>query len=175
MSVMRPLDQLRYLILAAQREGERAFARALRPAGLTPSQAEALSVLRDARRPLTVRELGDRLVCERGSPSRLAGTLVAKGLVSTESDAKDARVTRLRLSSRGKGAAVEIVAAEDRLFARLAPSLDPRAVHEACALLRGIVGELPAGKALALRIAERGATQRSSRAVASSRRQRRRA
>ena len=48
-------EELRYLILAAQREGARALAELLRPAGLTAAQAEVLAVLDDAGRPLTVR------------------------------------------------------------------------------------------------------------------------
>ena len=45
--VMQPIEELRYLILAAQREGNRLFAEALRPLRLTPSQAEVLRVLQD--------------------------------------------------------------------------------------------------------------------------------
>jgi hypothetical protein len=36
---MIPIEELRYLILAAQREGNRLFADALRPFHLTPSRA----------------------------------------------------------------------------------------------------------------------------------------
>ncbi|RIJ19988.1 MarR family transcriptional regulator, partial [Clavibacter michiganensis subsp. insidiosus] len=35
---MRPAEELRYLILGAQREGARAYAAALAPTGLTPAQ-----------------------------------------------------------------------------------------------------------------------------------------
>ena len=40
------VEELRYLILGAQREGARALAELLRPAGLTAAQAE---VIRDGR------------------------------------------------------------------------------------------------------------------------------
>ena len=66
---MQPIEELRYLVLGAQREGARTLAELLRPAGLTAAQAEVLAVLRDADRPLTVREIGARLVCEGGSPA----------------------------------------------------------------------------------------------------------
>src|SRR3954465_9574469 len=62
-SSMNEIEELRYLVLGAQREGARVLADLLRPAGLTAAQAEVLAVLRDAGRPLTLREIGDRLVC----------------------------------------------------------------------------------------------------------------
>src|SRR3954471_14714181 len=78
-------SELRYLILGAQREGNRALTELLKPIGVTPSQAEVLSVLAAADSPLTVREIGLLLVCETGSPSRLVSTLVSAGLVARES------------------------------------------------------------------------------------------
>ena len=78
---MRAGEHLRYLVLAAQREGNRMFAAALRPLNLTPAWAEALSVL-DKREPLTIRELGLLLVCEGEHPSRLVNRMVIAGLLS---------------------------------------------------------------------------------------------
>ena len=74
MPAMTPIEQLRYLLLAAQREGNRFLADALEPLGLTPSQAEALRVLQDWQ-PLALVELGGLLVCEQGSPSRLVAVV----------------------------------------------------------------------------------------------------
>src|SRR5436190_1018488 len=91
---MDSIEEFRYLVLAAQREGARALNAALKEHDLTVSQAEAIAVLRDARRPLTVREVGDRLVCEGGSPSRLMATLARKGLVEA-TGAEDRRTTPL--------------------------------------------------------------------------------
>ena len=42
---MRPVEELRFLILAAQREGNRMLSHALRPLGITPAQAEVLRLL----------------------------------------------------------------------------------------------------------------------------------
>jgi MarR family transcriptional regulator, organic hydroperoxide resistance regulator len=148
------VEEFRYLVLAAQREGNRTFTEVLRRLELTPSQAEALSVLRGARRALSVREVGERLVCERGSPSRLTSTLVKKGLVASEADVSDARATRLYLTAAGKRAAKQVAAAEQRLYQALAPALDPQALAAANDLLRALVAERPAGRALARRIAE---------------------
>lgn len=47
METMEPIEELRYLVLAAQREGNRLLADGLQPLGLTPSQAEALRLLED--------------------------------------------------------------------------------------------------------------------------------
>ena len=45
--MMTPVEELRYLILALQREGNRLLAAGLRGLELTPSQAETLRVLAD--------------------------------------------------------------------------------------------------------------------------------
>ena len=71
---MRAVEELRYLILAAQREGNRLLAQGLRALGLTPSQAEVLRILSD-HQPLTLSALGGLLVCDSGqSPSCLLYT-----------------------------------------------------------------------------------------------------
>jgi DNA-binding MarR family transcriptional regulator len=149
---MHKLDEFRYLVLAAQREGNRMMADLLRPAGLTTAQAEAMSVLANASRPLTVRELGQRLVCEQGSPSRLAQTLVAKGLAVAGSDERDRRKTTLKLTPEGSRVARLVARAEARLFEILAPSINPAALDTASDVLRSIVAGLPAGQALQLRM-----------------------
>ena len=74
---MRRAELLRYLVLAAQREGNLRLARELRGPTLTSSQAELLRVLAD-REPLTPTGLGELLICESGTnPSRLADRLDA--------------------------------------------------------------------------------------------------
>ncbi len=148
------VEELRYLILAAQREGNRAFAGALRQHGLTPSQAEALSVLHAAGRALTVKEVGERLVCETGSPSRLMGTLTSKGLIQSSSDTNDRRVTRLSLTDAGAVAVAGVADAEQAIYALMESLIDVPAAEHACDLLRALVGELPTGRALARRIAD---------------------
>ncbi|WFE28841.1 MarR family winged helix-turn-helix transcriptional regulator [Solwaraspora sp. WMMD791] len=95
-----PIAELRYLILAAQREGNRLLAQALRPLGLTPAQAEILSVLAE-REPLTLAALGRYIVCETGSPSRIVETLFKRGLVEREAGQVDRRVVHLRLTLLG--------------------------------------------------------------------------
>ena len=58
---MRDAERLRYLVLAAQREGNRMLTEQLRSLGVTPSQAEGLRVLAD-RGPLSLKQVGELLV-----------------------------------------------------------------------------------------------------------------
>src|SRR3954449_10919886 len=99
--VVDPVEELRYLVLATQRDGNRALAALLRPLGVTPAQAEVIGVLATAARPLTVSEVGEVLVCEPGSPSRLVGSLVTAGLVARDAHERDGRATVLSLSEPG--------------------------------------------------------------------------
>jgi DNA-binding MarR family transcriptional regulator len=148
---MDPIEELRYLVLGAQREGARTLADLLQPAGLTPAQAEVIAVLRDADRPLTVRELGDRLVCEGGSPSRLVSSVVAAGLIERGERAGDRRAVVLSLTPAGRRAAGHVAAAERQLYDRLAAALSER---ETAALVRGLrklVADRPTGDAIARR------------------------
>lgn len=155
---MDSIEEFRYLVLAAQREGARALTAALKEHDLTVSQAEALAVLRDAGRPLTVREVGDRLVCEGGSPSRLMSTLVRKGLVVSTAGADDRRTTRLSLTDLGVAAARTVTDVEQDLYDGLRLVLDERRVSDALPVLRALVGELPTGQALRRRIEDREST-----------------
>lgn len=150
-------EEFRYLVLAAQREGARALTAALKPHDLTPSQAEAIAVLRDAPRPLTVREIGQRLVCEGGSPSRLVSTLTSKGLVQSAAGPDDRRTTLVSLTAAGVDAARAVSAVEQSLYAALGFVLSDDQVDAALPALRTVVGQLPTGQALQRRIADRTA------------------
>ena len=152
---MDSIEEFRYLVLAAQREGARALAAALKGHDLTPSQAEAIAVLRDAARPLTVREIGARLVCEGGSPSRLMSTLTHKGLVESTAGAEDRRTTLLSLTSAGIDAARAVSDIEHNLYSALTLILGADQVAVALPVLRTLVAHLPAGQALQRRITDR--------------------
>jgi MarR family transcriptional regulator, organic hydroperoxide resistance regulator len=145
------VEELRYLILGAQREGARALAELLRPAGLTPAQGEVLAVLREAERPLTVREIGDRLVCEGGSPSRLVASLVDAGLLQRGSRAGDRRAVELSFTAQGESAAREVRHAEAALHEWLGTAIGDREVLAAIRTLRKLVEDRPAGHAIARR------------------------
>jgi MarR family transcriptional regulator, organic hydroperoxide resistance regulator len=152
---MEQIEEFRYLVLAAQREGSRALATALKRHDLTPSQAEAIAVLRDAGRPLTVREIGQRLVCEGGSPSRLMSTLTRKGLVESTAGSGDGRITLLSLTSAGIDTARTVSQIEQDLYGTLTMVVDDDQVAAVLPVLRSLVGQLPAGQALQRRITDR--------------------
>lgn len=147
---MTAAEELRYLILAAQREGNRMLTAALRPLGLTPSQAEVLRVLQSHDK-LSLVALGERLICEGGSPSRLVARLVAAGLVEQKQSEEDSRKVTLTLTQAGRDAAARIDAAEAELYGAIEALLDDAPVPELLALLRRFVEGRPAGKALTRR------------------------
>ena len=152
---MDVVEELRYLVLAAQREGARALAEVLRPLGLTPAQAEVLAVLRTASHALSVREIGDRLVCETGSPSRLVTSLVGAGLVDGARDPADGRILRLSLTATGRRVAAHAHAAEQDFHRGLAAGLpEGEALDVVVGFLRELVATSPAGLALSRRRAE---------------------
>ena len=100
LSRMERAEELRYLILGAQREGARALTELLRPAGLTAAQGEVLAVVAEANRPLSVRQIGERLVCEGGVQ---AGSLPASSM-PVYSSAASAPATAERWSCRSRPA-----------------------------------------------------------------------
>jgi DNA-binding MarR family transcriptional regulator len=149
---MRQAELIRYLVLAAQREGNRRLTRELRAIGLTTSQSEVLRVLGD-HAPLSLTGLGELLVCESGkSPSRLVDRLVGAGLVERATAPDDRRHVTLRLTGTGRDAEAAVRDVEERLYADLdasTASLDMRPVIEGLRLLSA--GQL-AGKAVQNRI-----------------------
>lgn len=148
---MKVAEELRYLILAIQREGNRLLAAELRPLGVTPSQAEVLRVLRD-HGPLTLSALGGLLVCETGnSPSRLVDRLVAQDLVQRDTDPDDRRYLALSLTTEGKALSKRIVAAEEVLHDTIDQLVSGQPVNQTITTLRAVAGAFPAGEALARR------------------------
>src|SRR5579859_17829 len=150
--MMIPIEELRYLILAAQREGNRLFADALRPLHLTPSQAEVLRVLQD-HEPLSLIALGDLLVCETGSPSRLVQGLVEAGLIERIPSATDKRMVTLTLTDAGKEMAAKVGAIESQFYEAITGIVKGAPLPEMLGLLWRFVEGKPAGMALARRIA----------------------
>lgn len=150
---MRTAEELRYLILAAQREGNRLLAQQLRPLGLTPSQAEVLRVLADLE-PLSLNGLGELLVCETGTnPSRLTGRLVAMDLVRRLPGQADRREVELTLTAEGRQLAGQIAAIEESLYELIETAIAGHDVVSLLSLLRRLVAGQPAGQAVARRAA----------------------
>jgi DNA-binding MarR family transcriptional regulator len=117
-----------------------------------------LVVVQEAGRPLTVREIGERLVCEGGSPSRLVASLVDAGLLQRGDHPADRRAVELSLTVQGVAAAQEVRGAEGALHDWLAGTLADRDIAATIRALRKLVGGRPAGDAIARRGG--GASQR---------------
>jgi MarR family transcriptional regulator, organic hydroperoxide resistance regulator len=97
---VKEAEKFRYLILAIQRQGNRIYKDLLFKIGVTPSQAEVISILMKWQ-PISLKDLGGLLVCETGSPSRLIERMVKDQLVERVKDVRDSRFVRLQLTSIG--------------------------------------------------------------------------
>ena len=148
---MSQAEELRYLVLAAQREGNRLLTALLRPLGLTTAQAEVLSLLGD-HKVLTLSGLGELLVCESGTnPSRLVDRLVTQGLVERIRSPTDGREVLLQLTNTGRWAAGQAAVIEGELYASLEVLAARHDVEATLALLREFIRDLPSGQAVARR------------------------
>jgi MarR family transcriptional regulator, organic hydroperoxide resistance regulator len=148
---MKTAEELRYAILALQREGNRGLIAALKPLGVTPAQAEVIRVL-DQYQPLTLGALGELLICETGTgPSRLVDRLVTQGAVQREVGASDRRSVTLRLTPRGHELSAAIARVEDALYASIDQVTVGQPVEELLALARRMLAGSAAGDALARR------------------------
>ncbi|WP_339164247.1 MarR family transcriptional regulator [Siminovitchia sp. FSL W7-1587] len=118
MEKYREIEKFRYLILAAQRQGNKILMELLREIGVTPSQAEVIRILGE-KEFLTLKELGQLLICEDGSPSRLVERMVKEGLIRREKDKNDARFIRMTLSPLGKEKHLLITKAEEQMYRKM--------------------------------------------------------
>ncbi|PYC87674.1 MarR family transcriptional regulator [Streptomyces tateyamensis] len=149
---MRKAEHLRFAILAAQREGNRLLTQALKPHGITSSQAEVLRLLQQ-HGTLSLNGLGQLLVCESGTnPSRLVERVVAAGLVERRTDDADRRYLQLSLTPEGERVATAVAEIEEFLYTSMeaaSEGLDTDAMLE---FLHNFIDPLPSGKALNKRL-----------------------
>lgn len=150
-------ERLRFLILAAQREGDRLLTNALLPLNLTPSQAEVLRTL-GPRAPLSVKQLGTLLICESGSPSRLVNTMIVKGLIETHPVEGDKRKLHLTLTEAGIKAEQAVVEIETSLYHFIDSRLPEDAMTAATAALSTLIEGLPSSRAIKARFPFHGAS-----------------
>lgn len=144
------VEHMRYLILAAQRQGERSLVVLFRELDVTPSQAEALRVIAD-NAPLSLKELGERLICEGGSPSRLTSSLIQKGYVTTSETKKDRRVKILILTERGAKLVQQITLAEQNFYEQYTAKVTPSTLAALTSSLQQLIDDPHLCKALELR------------------------
>ncbi len=60
----------------------------LKDLGLTPNQVEVLTIL-NAYGAMSVKDLGNLLICEKKSPSRLVQSLIKRGLLERKVNKED--------------------------------------------------------------------------------------
>ena len=151
---MRQAEKLRWLALAAQREGNRSLAAALRPLGLTPAQSEVLRLLGD-HAPLTLTGLGELLVCESGTnPSRLVDRTVELGLVDRATpDAGDRRQVILQLTAKGRELEGAVRQIEEAMYVELDGIGTDAELATVTSVLERVVAGNPSGEAIAARVA----------------------
>ncbi|MEV0067067.1 MarR family transcriptional regulator [Amycolatopsis sp. NPDC050768] len=153
---MRRAEQLRYLILAAQREGNRQLTVRLGEIGVTPAQSEVLRILA-GHGPMALRELGEMLVCDTGaSPSRIVDRLVGAGLVERAASERDRRQVRLELTKTGRDKAERVAEIEDQLYDQLDRAAKGTDVEAFLEFLKKFTQESPAGRAFENRLAAEG-------------------
>lgn len=152
---MQPAEQIRYLILATQREGNQALTQGLDGLEVTPSQAEVLRILAD-HGPQTLLGVGRLLVCEPGSPSRLVKTLARRRLVSCRRGRDDRRSLMISLTAEGERIAGEVRKVEARLHAMIDHLLPAAKAPELIALLWRLLGHGPHSAALQNRLKASG-------------------
>lgn len=149
---MRNAEHLRFAILAAQREGNRLLIQALRPHGITPSQAEVLRLLQQ-HGTLTLNGLGQLLVCESGTnPSRLVERVVTAGLVERRTDDADRRYLQLSLTPEGERLATEVAGIEEFLYAAMDAACEGLDTDAMLTFLHRFIDPLPSGEALNKRL-----------------------
>jgi DNA-binding MarR family transcriptional regulator len=150
---LRTAEQIRYLILAAQREGNRHLMALLSEIDLTPAQSEALRIIAD-HGPLALKELGDMLVCDSGtSPSRIVDRLVSAGLVHRHAGEHDRRQIRLTVTPEGDDRAARVRGIEDQLYDAIDSALNPDDREALVRVLHALTRDSPAGAALDKRLA----------------------
>ena len=81
--------------------------------------------------PLSLKDLGDLLICEKKSPSRLVSSLIKKNLVIKEISDKDRRFSLLSLTSKGQTFVPKIMAIKTQYDKKLVEQgIDFKALSE---------------------------------------------
>lgn len=106
--------------------------------GLTPTQAQILTLLERAIAGTRPSSLADKMQVSRATLSDATAALVRKGLVAREKDPKDRRAAILSLTDQGKTAAIEAAGFPSFLVQAIAELPEQQQID----LLRGIIGTI---------------------------------
>jgi MarR family transcriptional regulator, organic hydroperoxide resistance regulator len=143
----KKMEAIRFLILAAQREGERILQDLTKSIGITAAQSEVIHIL-DRYEPLSLKELGSLLICESGSPSRLVNTLVERGVIVRKENEEDRRYVTLHLTALGKEKVKEIKQIEETMYQTMAANFNPEKMITLYDALVDVFKDHPSAEAL---------------------------
>lgn len=133
---MNTFEELRYLIKAADKEGELHYANMLKPFNITPSQNEILKIL-SIKNGLSISQLGDLLICGSDNPSRLVERLFIKGLIEKQKNAVDARINNIFITNKGKALLEKTTLIEDQFNLQIEKTLQGKIdVYELMSVLQ---------------------------------------
>ncbi len=122
--------RFRYLFKSVENIVNKELINLLAPLHITPNQSEVLLVLQEFG-PLSLKDLGDLLICEKKSPSRLVSSLIKKNLVIKEISDKDRRFSLLSLTSKGQTFVPKIIAIKTQYDKKLVEQgIDFKALSE---------------------------------------------
>ena len=128
----RILAGLSKLSLVMRHESWRAAGRR----GLTPTQAQILSILGGSSSPIGLKEVARQMAITMGTASEALSTLVTKGLVHKATSETDGRAIVLALTRSGAREA----ATANRWPASMVDAIDALPEQERAGLLRGLIG-----------------------------------
>lgn len=143
-------ERLRYMILAAQRQGARMLEELLKPHGLTGSHYEVIRILAK-NEPLTLKELGAQLICESGSPSRLVTHIVSLGLIERRPSMTDGRAVELTLTPKAKELALYLEEIEARFCDQLAALISDEDLQQLTRMFGKLLSQMPVAEPLRCR------------------------
>lgn len=115
--------------------------KALKPLGLDIAQWRVLMFLDDVG-PRSVGEIADICLIKLSTTTKIVQRLQGDDLVACRPGRRDARVTEVRLTPRGKALQAEVRAVVDRLFAEVFSGIDPQRVHDANRVLAEVCENL---------------------------------
>lgn len=149
-TAVKEAEKFRYLILAVQRQGNRLLNQLLEKTGVTPSQAEVIRVL-ETRQPLSLKDLGNLLICETGSPSRLVDRMVKDGWIERMIHPEDSRFVVLQLTKEGQEAAEKVKLVEEEVYGLIEKLLSENEMKATNNTLRRFIQDFPIQETLNMR------------------------
>ena len=100
---------------------------------------------------ISIKDLGSRLICESGSPSRLVETMVREKMIEKVQNIKDSRSVNLKLTPHGNHIIEQVKEQEKKLYEIIALSLDAKRLSYLNLALRDFLKDSSVEEALVKR------------------------